>query len=125
MPIDYETEIADTKVADINTEGLLDFTRNIMTAACAAGIDNRFHTVEADPEPIPGEQTDRIYLRDSKPAGNHCYISVNIEGDMDDVYVAFGELQHSGGEPTWGGQYYPQTSDSVQLILQTIKETLK
>lgn len=123
MTIEYDTVIPDNQVADASANGLLDFSRLIISVAENGGIASRFHTIEAHRE--FGEQTDRIYLRDSKPSGNRCYVFVNLEDGSDEVRVGFGELQHSGGEPTWGEQFFPMTGDSANRIVKEIQTILK
>lgn len=125
LPIEWETEIPPNKIADCSAViGLLDFTRLIVSEVAQIGLASRLHTIEAEDDKLNNQNSDRIYLRDSKVGGNRCYLFVTLEYGADQAWVGFGELQHSGGEPTWGDRHYDQTPENAKVIAAKIRDIL-
>ena len=124
--IDFETAIADEKIADINSEGLFGFTKIILQLFKTEGVENRIHTIE--PHEMHDNERDRVYLKGAMTRNNNrCYLFVDHEqGDETfDPYVGFGELQHSGGEPSFGESFYTPTHENAEYIVKSVKELLR
>lgn len=126
MPIEWETEIPPNKIADATAvTGLLDFTRMIVEEVGELGLASRLHTIEAEDDPLNNQSSDRIYLRNCQVGGNRCYLFVTLEYGADQALVGFGELQHSGGEPSWGEGHYDRTPENAKVIAFKIRDILK